>query len=60
MASHLDPEIFRQIHRSHIVNLDAVVKLVPYDSRRLLIRLRNGTEIVASRSASENLRILVR
>ncbi|PYQ52959.1 MAG: DNA-binding response regulator [Acidobacteria bacterium] len=60
LASHLDPEIFRQIHRSHIVNLDAVVKLVPYDSRRLLIRLRNGTEIVASRSASENLRSLVR
>jgi len=60
LAAHLDPEIFRQIHRSHIVNLDAVVKLVPYDSRRLLIRLRNGTEIVASRAASESLRSLVR
>jgi len=60
LASHLDPDVFRQVHRSHIVNLDAVIKLVPFDARRLLIRLRNGTEIVASRSASESLRSLVR
>ncbi|PYQ28941.1 MAG: LytTR family transcriptional regulator, partial [Acidobacteria bacterium] len=60
LAARLDPEIFRQVHRSHIVNLDAVVKLVPYDARRLLIRLRNGKEIVASRSASEQLRSLAR
>ena len=60
LASRLDPEIFRQVHRSHIVNLDAVVALVPFDSRRLLIRLRDGTEILASRSASEELRGLVR
>ncbi len=60
LAGRLDPETFRQVHRSHIVNLDAVVKLVPYDARRLLIRLRDGTEIIASRSASETLRSLVR
>ena len=60
LASRLDPEVFRQVHRSHIVNLDAVVKIVPFDARRLLIKLRNGKEIVASRSASESLRSLVR
>jgi two-component system, LytTR family, response regulator len=60
LASRLDPETFRQIHRSHIVNLDAVVALVPFDSRRLLVRLRDGTEILASRSASELLRGLAR
>jgi two-component system LytT family response regulator len=60
LAARLDPEVFRQIHRSHIVNLDAIVKLVPFDSRRLLIQLRNGKEILASRSASEELRALVR
>jgi two-component system LytT family response regulator len=60
LASRLDPEVFRQVHRSHIVNLDAIAKLIPFDSRRLLIRLRDGTEIVASRSASEMLRSLVR
>jgi two-component system LytT family response regulator len=60
LAARLDPEVFRQIHRSHIVNLDAIVKLVPFDSRRLLIQLRDGKEILASRSASEELRALVR
>lgn len=60
LANRLDPAVFRQVHRSHIVNLDAVVRLVPFDSRRLLIHLRDGTEILASRSASELLRSLVR
>lgn len=60
LAKRLDPDVFRQVHRSHIVNLDAVVKLVPFDSRRLLIQLRNGKEILASRAASEELRGLVR
>jgi two-component system LytT family response regulator len=59
LAARLDPEVFRQVHRSHIVNFDAVVKIVPFDARRLLIKLRNGQEIVASRSASELLRSLV-
>ena len=60
LAARLDPETFLQVHRSHIVNLDAIVKLVPFDSRRLLIQLRDGKEILASRSASEELRGLVR
>jgi two-component system LytT family response regulator len=60
LAARLDPEVFRQVHRSHIVNLDAVVKLVPFDARRLLIKLRDGKEILASRTASELLRSLVR
>ncbi|HEV7767051.1 MAG TPA: LytTR family DNA-binding domain-containing protein [Thermoanaerobaculia bacterium] len=59
LASRLDAEVFRQVHRSHIVNLDAVVKLVPFDARRLLIRLRSGKEILASRTASEQLRDLI-
>ncbi|HEX7185995.1 MAG TPA: LytTR family DNA-binding domain-containing protein [Thermoanaerobaculia bacterium] len=60
LASRLDPEVFFQVHRSHIVNLQAVELLRPFDARRLLIRLRDGTEIVASRAASELLRGLVR
>jgi two-component system LytT family response regulator len=56
MASRLDPERFVQVHRSHIVNLDAIDHLRPYDDRRLLIVLRDGSEIVASRTASERLR----
>ena len=60
LAARLDPERFLQVHRSHIVNLDAVQLLRPYDDRRLLVVLKNGEEIVASRSASEALRKQVR
>jgi two-component system LytT family response regulator len=56
LAARLDPASFVQVHRSHVVCLDAVRHLRPYDERRLLIALADGTEIVASRSASEALR----
>jgi two-component system LytT family response regulator len=60
LAARLDPEMFCQVHRSHLVNLEAVELLRPYDARRLLVRLRGGKEILASRAASEQLRRLVR
>jgi two-component system LytT family response regulator len=60
LLSRLDPERFRQVHRSHIVNLDQVREMKPYDERRLLIALEGGEEILASRKASEELRRLVR
>jgi len=60
LAARLDPEQFRQVHRSALVNLEAVERMRPFDQRRLTIRLKNGTEIVASRTASEGLRRLVR
>jgi len=56
LAGRLDPERFVQVHRSHIVNLDAVKLMRPYDDRRLLVVLVSGEEIVASRAASEALR----
>ena len=37
LAARLDPARFRQVHRSHIVNLDAVAHMQPYDDRRLAI-----------------------
>jgi two-component system, LytTR family, response regulator len=60
LMRHLDPELFCQVHRSHVVNLDAVERLRAFDERRLLVKLRSGEEILASRSASEQLRRLVR
>lgn len=60
LLSRLDPERFRQVHRSHIVNLDFVQHLKPHDERRLLIVVEGGEAIVASRKASEELRRLVR
>jgi two-component system LytT family response regulator len=53
----LDPNHFRRIHRSAIVNLDHVVSCKPID-RRLLLKLSDGSEVVASRSGSQTLRDL--
>jgi two-component system LytT family response regulator len=60
LLSRLDAERFRQVHRSHIVNLDHVQQMKPYDERRLLITIEGGGEILASRKASEELRRLAR
>jgi two-component system, LytTR family, response regulator len=60
LAARLDPARFRQVHRSHIVSLDAVAHFKPYDDRRLAITLKDGTVVVASRAASEELRRLAR
>ncbi|MEO6327171.1 MAG: LytTR family DNA-binding domain-containing protein [Thermoanaerobaculia bacterium] len=60
LLARLDPASFEQIHRSHIVNLDAVDHLRPADDRRLLVTLRDGTSLLASRAASERMRQRVR
>ena len=60
LAARLDPARFRQVHRSHIVNLDAIAHMRAHDERRLAITLRDGSVVVASRAASEELRKLVR
>jgi two-component system LytT family response regulator len=58
LAARLDPARFLQVHRSHIVNLDAVRHLKPYDDRRLAVTLQDGAVVVASRAGSEELRRL--
>ena len=52
----LDPAQFVRIHRSHVVNLDYVRHLVPYDAGRLQVEMRDGTRILASRARSRVLR----
>ena len=54
----LHPERFLRIHRSHIVNMDYVTALIPYDATRLQIRMRDGTTLMASRTRSRELRHL--
>lgn len=54
----LDSERFLRVHRSHIVNLDHVSALVPYDGSRLQVEMRDGTKIMASRTRSRELRHL--
>jgi two-component system LytT family response regulator len=54
----LDANRFIRVHRSHIVNLDFVESLTPEGNAQLSIRLRDGTTLLASRSASKALREL--
>jgi len=56
LAAQLPAHAFLRVHRSHVVNLDYVERLVPFDAKRLEVRLRDGTRIVASRGASEAIR----
>jgi hypothetical protein len=46
----LDPERFRRIHRSHVVNLDHVASLAPAEGMRFEIVMRDGSKILASRT----------
>lgn len=56
LAAQLDPERFVRVHRSHLVNLDAVASLVSHDASRLEVRLKDGTRLVASRAGTQLLR----
>jgi two-component system LytT family response regulator len=52
----LDPDRFRRIHRSHIVNLDHVASLTPAEGMRYEVVMRDGSKILASRTRSRELR----
>ena len=52
----LEPSRFVRIHRSHIVNLDYVAAMVPFDATRLQIEMKDGTKLIASRSRSREFR----
>lgn len=56
LESQLDDTTFVRIHRSHIVNLDHVVRLVRHDDDRLAVQMKSGATIVASRRGSRKLR----
>ncbi len=50
---------FLRIHRAHLINLGMIHGMVPYDERRLEVRLVGGTRIIASRAGTKRLRELV-
>jgi two-component system LytT family response regulator len=52
----LDPARFVRLHRSHLVNLAFVDAIEPIDNSQLLVRMKDGTRITASRTASKRLR----
>lgn len=49
---------FLRIHRSHLVNLEYVTAIEPYDAARVEVVMKNGARIVASRAGSKRLRSL--
>jgi two-component system, LytTR family, response regulator len=49
---------FLRVHRSHLVNLEHVSSIEPYDAARLEVVMRSGTRIIASRTGSRRLREL--
>jgi two-component system LytT family response regulator len=53
----LDPTRFVRVHRSTIVNLDAVAHLTPTSNGDCELTLRDGTRLPASRTFSERLRV---
>jgi len=60
LEERLDPRVFVRVHRSHLVNLDQVLSFAPTEDARLLVTLRSGTTLYASRQRSRELRGLGR
>ena len=61
LEERLDPNHFIRIHRTTIVNVDAVRKLRPLGHGDLLVILTDGTELTMSRRYRDNLeRVLAR
>lgn len=56
LEARLDPRMFVRVHRSHLVNLDQVLSFAPTEDARLLLTLRSGTTLFASRQRSRELR----
>jgi two-component system LytT family response regulator len=52
IKSRMNPQKFLQVHRSHIVNFDHVASLRPHDDRRYVVRLDDGSTILASRAGT--------
>lgn len=55
---HLAKANFLRIHRSHLINLEYVNSIEPYDAARVEVVMKSGVRIVASRTGSQRLRDL--
>ena len=56
MEALLAPRGFARIHRSAMINLDRIGELHPEGSGRLRLLLRDGTQLIVSRSYSARFR----
>jgi two-component system LytT family response regulator len=58
LEARLPSSHFLRIHRSHIVNLEFITQIEPYDAARVHVEMKSGVHIVASRAGSKLLREL--
>jgi two-component system, LytTR family, response regulator len=58
LETHLVRGPFLRIHRSHLINLECVASIEPYDAARVEVVMKSGARIVASRAGSKKLREL--
>ena len=58
LEARLEQAHFLRIHRSHLINLQFVTAIDPWDSVRLQVAMQSGVKIVASRTGSKRLREL--
>jgi two-component system LytT family response regulator len=57
-SARLDPAQFRRVHRSHVVNVEHITSMEPFD-RRLLLKMSDGSEVLTSRNGSQQLQDLI-
>ena len=56
LESHLRGANFLRIHRSHLINLEYIASIEPYDAAHVQVVMKSGERIVASRTGSKRLR----
>lgn len=60
LTAELDASVFLRVHRSHLVNLAHVTRVLPHDERRLVAEFPDGSRVVCSRTGSAALRARAR
>jgi two-component system LytT family response regulator len=56
LESHLGSANFMRIHRSHLINLEYLTSIEPYDAGRVEVVMKSGARMIASRAGSKRLR----
>jgi len=59
LETRLDPERFIRVHRSYMVNLEAVQELEPWTNGRLKCLMKDGKEVITSRAGAKRLKKLM-
>ena len=56
LEEHLDPAEFIRVHRSHIVRINQIVQLEPYDKETKVLVMKSGKKIHTSKAGLKRLR----